>query len=103
MIHSKLQLDLVEQVELSYLGVAMAQMDWIQLFSECKPFIEGVEQGKGQVSKMDNLSLDSYDHIIMYRRSNQTTTSVVPLSNFSLLQSFVAIMMTKLYEMGAIK
>jgi len=104
LIHSKLQLDLVEKVELSYLGVAMAQMYWMELFSECKPFIEGVEQGKGQVSKMDTLSLDAYDGIVMYQRSNKAPAAkVINLHKFSDLQRFTAEAMTELYKRGIVK
>ena len=101
-----MQLNMLEEAEFIYLGVALAQMSWLTLFSEVKPFREGVGQGKGRVSEWDNPSLDSYDCIIYYRLPERHKTEhpkVVMLDNLVRLQQFVSATMTELYRRGIIK
>jgi len=100
---------MLEEREFQYLGVALAQMPWLELHSEVQSFRDGVTAGKGKIHHMDESSLYAYDGLIYYKLPARTKIHRTPepivilLDNLVRLQRFVSLAMTDLYDRGIIE
>jgi hypothetical protein len=82
-------------------------MDWLTIFTEDISVREGVLRTGGQVQRVDDLSPDAYDRVIVYRilpnlRSTDTTI-VANIPTFTMLQSITDEAFKELYRRGIIE
>jgi hypothetical protein len=104
LIRSIDELDGEEKRELSYLGVALAQMPWLRLHSSSDTFREGVERGKGRVWSEPDSSLDAFDAVFTYRTDNPYQAKHhIDMTHYESLQAVVGEAVKRLYALGIIE
>lgn len=82
-------------------------MDWLTIYTEDTSVREGVTRTGGQVHRVDNLSPDAYDKVILYRiakglPSNEDTT-VANVDTFHKLNIVLDEAFKELYRRGIIE
>jgi hypothetical protein len=93
-----------EEKELYNLGILMAQMRWLDLYSNADDFVTGVETGEGVVSEVG--SKDDFDKVILYRTEGTFRTpqaNTVIINNLSLLFSLISEASKELYRQGILR
>ena len=82
-------------------------MPWLTIFTEDISIREGVARSGGQVQRVDDLSPDAYDRVIVYRilpnLGTTDTTIVANIRTFTMLQSITDQASKELYHRGIIE
>jgi hypothetical protein len=82
-------------------------MPWLTIFTEDISIREGVARSGGQVQRVDDLSPDAYDRVIVYRilpnLGTTDTTIVANIRTFTMLQSITDEAFKELYRRGIIE
>lgn len=94
-----------EEMELYNLGVLMAQMKWLRLFTDCEAFRTGVERGQGEVAKLGT-QVDELSEVVLYKAkfaSLDVQPKMVELNDLTQLYNFVGATGAELYRRGIMR
>jgi hypothetical protein len=92
-----------EKKELFNLGVFMAQMKWLDLYTNCEAFKGGVEVGEGVTHELG--AVDDYSGVVLYKAKGTFANQpkMVEMNDPAQLYEFVGATAKELYRRGILR